>query len=351
MAWLLLEDGSKFQGNLIGSPQETLGEVVFNTSMCGYQEILTDPACHGQIVVMTYPMIGNYGINSIDSESDIIHPTALIIHEHCDHPSNWQNQLTVGAFLKQKNVVALTGVDTRALTRHIRKHGSMHGMILVDKPNDAAFAELKDFKPQIDIASIGCQQTYTLGGTGAHLAVIDLGARKSLLRSLLDRSCKLTVFPPSVTAEQIAQINPDGIVIGGGTGDPNQMPDLVNTLKQLLYGKPLLGIELGLHLLTLAAGGEVVKQKYGHHGNQPVKDLQANRCFITAQHHIYEINAQSLPEKFEVSHRNWNDQGIEGLRLKNSMAWGLQFQPEYGMQDGGYLLDEFVNMAQSSKEE
>lgn len=354
MAWLLLEDGTKYPGEFFGAECGALGEVVFNTSMVGYQELLTDPSYCGQMVVMTYPLMGNYGANETDIESDAIQPKALIVHEACDEPCNWMSEMTLGEFLKRNGVAALTGVDTRALTRKIRDNGVVRGMIVADEPTEADLEALRAFKQQDPVAQVSCKERYEIEGEGLHIAVMDYGVKRSILRNLNRLGCRVTVFPAQTRAEDVLAVNPDGVLLSNGPGDPMENPEMIENVKKLLGKKPMFGIDLGFQLMAIAAGAQTRKMKYGHRGgNHPVKCLENERCLITTQSHGYEVVAESLPENMKITHVNWNDRTVEGAQLQDALAFGVQYYPEInpGHQGGSPLFDKFLNMVQKAKEE
>lgn len=354
MAWLLLEDGTKYPGELFGAEREALGEVVFNTSMVGYQELLTDPSYCGQMVVMTYPLIGNYGANSADMESGAIQPKALIVHETCEEPCNWMSEMTLGEFLKRNNVAALTGVDTRAITRKIREEGVVRGMVVCGEPTQADLEKIRGFKLQRPVDQVTCKERYELPGDGLHIAAMDYGAKRSMLGYLNRKGCRVTVFPAGTSAEEVLSTNPDGIFLSNGPGDPKDNPEIIENVKKLIGTKPIFGICLGFQLMALASGAQTQKMKYGHRGaNHPVKSLRENRCYITAQNHGYAVMAEGMPENVEITHVNWNDQTVEGIRIKGAQAFGVQYHPEAnpGPEESSPLFDEFLNMVQKAKEE
>lgn len=353
MAWLLLEDGSKYAGELIGAASNAVGEVVFNTGMCGYQELLTDPSYCGQIVVMTYPLIGNYGINSLDAESDKIHLKALVVHEMCEHPCNWKSEQTLDEYLKSEGITGLTGVDTRAITRHIRANGTVRGAILDHEPTEQDFINMRSYAISKPVQTVTCSKVYELPGPGKHIAVLDLGLKRGMLSALEARDCRLTVFPASTSADEVLGSAPDGILLTNGPGDPKDNPEIIETVKRLMDEKPVFGICLGFQLMALACGADTRKLKYGHRGcNHPVKDLKADHCAITSQNHGYAVLPESVPEDVEITHLNWNDHTVEGIRLKHRPAFGVQYHPEAnpGPDDTPCLFDEFLKLIDQCKE-
>ena len=336
MATLILEDGTRFEGSVFGHTGNVSGEVVFTTGMAGYQEMLTDPACAGQIICMTYPLIGNVGVNDLDFESEGVHCAGLIVSELCDLPSNWQIKKTLAEYLAEQGVTGLYGVDTRALTRHLRTAGTMRGRIVVDEA--AQDAE----KP----AAYTCKEAYEMKAEGGlTFAVLDLGVKKSVLTALTDRGVSLKVYPAEASAKEILDGGCDACFITSGPGKPEDYPQQVETVRALMSDKPCMGIALGHQLMALAAGGAVKPLTYGHHGsNLPVKDLEHNTCYVTAQHVGYTVDPDKLPDGAKVTHINSNDQSIEGLRYAGGASCSVQFCPDAGR--GLYksvdLYDEFI---------
>ncbi len=368
-ATLALANGSVFHGTSCGAEGEVHGEVVFNTSMTGYQEILTDPSYNGQIVTMTYPLIGNYGVNTSDVESRGLFLRGFVVKELCDVPSNYRSTESLDSYLKRHNVVGLQGIDTRALVRQIRIHGAMKGIIsttdhddrsLLQKaidgpslvgqdlvrevmPDDAAGWEspLDDLGRPADFATQN-------GRTDApHVVAIDYGMKWNIPRWLKDSGCRVTVVPGNATAADILAHNPDGIFLSNGPGDPEPLEYAITTIRDLLGQKPIFGICLGLQLLGLACGGRTFKLRFGHRGaNQPVLNKATGRVEITSQNHGFALDAESLPEDVEVTHINLNDDTVEGIRHKQHAAFGVQYHPEAsaGPHDSHYLFREFVDM-------
>ena len=346
MAYLLLEDGTMFTGEGFGSEQEVVGEVVFNTGMSGYQELLSDPSYHGQIVVMTYPLIGNYGINELDNESQVIQVRGFVVHENIQSPCNWKMQYTIDQHLKSEGISALGGADTRAITRKLRDQGTMRGM-LTQNPDAAAMEKIKAYRLNNPVREVTCAEPYAIEGDGPRVAVLDMGIKQSIFDSLKRRGCDIRVYPSDTKAEEILKADPDGIFLSNGPGDPKDNADIVEELKVLLDQKPVFGICLGYQLIALAVGGNTEKLRYGHRGcNHPVKDLSLGRTFITSQNHGYTVVPESLPSVAEVTHLNWNDQTLEGIRLTDRPVFGVQFHPEGrpGPQDSAYLFDQFMTL-------
>ena len=356
-AILALADGTTYNGISIGADGETIGEVVFNTSMTGYQEILTDPSYKGQIVTMTYPHIGNYGINEEDVESSRPHVSGFIVKELSLHPSNWRSHKTLNDYLKENNIVGIQGIDTRALTKRLREKGSQMGIISTE-----------DVKPQnlIDriksvhglagvdlVKEVTCDKQYRWnnGGESFPVVVYDFGAKWNILRSLVDSGCNVTVVPASTRAEDVMAMNPAGIVLSNGPGDPEAVTYAIENVKKLIGRKPIFGICLGHQILGLALGGKTFKLKFGHHGgNQPVMDLSTRKVEITAQNHNFAVDIDSLKGEVELTHVNLNDQTVEGMRHKSYPIFSVQYHPEAspGPHDSGYLFDRFVTMMKVS---
>lgn len=345
-AKLILENGNVFEGEGFGYIEETVGEVVFNTGMTGYQEILTDPSYYGQMVVMTYPLIGNYGVNLEDIESSSPKVKALIVREWASKPSNWRCEMGLEGYLKEMKVMGLAGIDTRALTKILRNHGTMKGIILAeDAPGEEIQRKLKIFHNDDAVQQVTTKEIYRIEGAGKHIAVIDFGIKENILRSLRKRNCRLTIFPADIEAEQILKVNADGIFLSNGPGDPKILVKTIETIKQLIGKKPILGICLGHQLLALSLGGDTERLKFGHRGcNHPVKDLMNNRVYITSQNHGYVVNKNSLPESVIITHINLNDNTIEGMKHRDLPIFSVQFHPEAspGPQDTAHIFDTFM---------
>ena len=350
-ARLIMENGREFEGTAFGSIHDTIGEVVFTTGMTGYQETLTDPSFAGQIVVMTYPLIGNYGINLEDMESDGPKLKGFVVREQCETPCNWRCEMELSGFLKQHNIMGLEGIDTRALTRLIRTQGAMKGMIVTGEPDRQEVQKaLEAYSMKDVVKEVCCREKYTIEGGGPHLAFIDFGSKRSIVDSFVKRGCRVTVMPPGLTAEEILSENPDGVFLSNGPGDPKDLPQVIETVRGLLGKTPVVGICLGHQLLSLALGCDTSKLPFGHHGaNHPVKELDSGRCYITSQNHEYVVS--SLGSGVEASFRNVNDGTVEGIRHKDLRAESVQFHPEAspGPLDTGFMFDRFINLINGEK--
>lgn len=345
-AKLILENGMRFEGNAFGYLEESVGEVVFNTGMTGYQEVLTDPSYYGQIVTMTYPLIGNYGINLEDVESKGPKVKGFIVREKCDYPNNWRCEMELDGYLKQNKIVGLEGIDTRALTKILRNNGTMKGIITLKELTQSEIEQkLKEFHNRDAVKNVTTKETRIIEGSGKHIAVMDFGIKENILRSFKARDCKLTIFPASTKAEEILEVNPDTIFLSNGPGDPEDLTDVIETLKELIGKKPIVGICLGHQLLALTLGGKTEKLKFGHRGcNHPVKDLEENKVYITSQNHGYYVS--ELPEGMKVTHVSVNDGTIEGMRHETLPIFSVQYHPEAcpGPKDIDVIFDKFLEV-------
>ena len=422
MATLILEDGSRYEGTLFGRKAPVTGEVVFTTGMTGYQETLTDPSYCGQIVCMTYPLIGNVGINALDSESAGVRMRGFIVAELCDVPSNWQCEKTLDQYLDEQGVTGLCGVDTRALTKHVRVFGTLRGRIVEGEPTEEDLALTRAFEMHDQVAQCTCKEAYDIpageagdellcpasregwklpatatdakegrtgspsgsgsghspvkiadtpsatdatdsvaaeqvgGGSGhspVRIAVMDFGLKRGILNSLHERGCALRVFPAYTPASEVLASGCDGVMLTNGPGDPQDNPLAIAAIRELMDKIPVFGICLGHQLMALAMGGRTVQMKYGHHGvNHPVKDLARGTCSVTAQNHCFMVDPEHLPAGAVVSHVNWNDQTVEGVRYTDRPAFSVQFHPEAcgGPRETGYLFDDFLAMVRREKE-
>lgn len=343
---LILENGIIFEGNIFGYLEESVGEVVFNTGMTGYQEILTDPSYYGQIVTMTYPLIGNYGINLEDVESRSPKVKGFIVREKCDNPNNFRCEMELEGYFKQNKIIGIEGIDTRALTKILRNNGTMKGIIATKELSESEIKQkFKNFNNSDAVIRVTTEEPYTVEGEGIHVAVMDFGIKENILRSFKERNCKLTIFPASAKAEEILKVNPDLIFLSNGPGDPEDLQEVIKTLDKLIAKKPIVGICLGHQLLALALGGKTEKLKFGHRGcNHPVKDIEKNKVYITSQNHGYYVSA--LPNDMEVTHISVNDGTIEGMRHKKLPIFSVQFHPEAcpGPKDINGIFDEFLSL-------
>ena len=348
MAVLTLEDGSRFEGTLFGHKTPAVGEVVFTTGMCGYQQVISDPAYRGQIVVLTYPLAGNVGVNDLDFERAGVQPAAVIVSELCELPSNWQMKKSLDAYMDEQGVCGMYGVDTRALTRHIRNHGAMRGVI-TDSDEAASIAVIG----QDLIMEATCEEPYAVSSEGdVHIAVLDLGMKKSLTDWIVKRGAKVTVFPAATGAQEILASGCDGVLISCGPGNPNDYPQIASTVRALMNAKPTMGVGVGHLMMAIASGCEVKKMLYGHHGaNQPVKDLARGTCAVTSQAIGYAVDGEKLGAGVTVSHINWNDKTVEGLAYEDREAFSVAFVPGGlgGPFDTTYLFDNFLNMVRKNQ--
>lgn len=355
---LVLEDGSVYYGKVFGDDTERIFELVFNTSPVGYQEILSDPSYTDQGVVMAYPLIGNYGMNEDDYECAAPTISALIVREYNDEPSNFRSGEALGDVMRRFGVVGISGVDTRMLVRHIRDRGTCRAIITdADREINSALKKLRSCTAPADaVARVSRREpeVFTPDNSRFHVVALDCGMKQNIVRSLLKRGCKVTVVPYDTSAEQILDLNPDGIFLSNGPGDPTDVPELIRTVRTLHGKAPIFGICLGHQILSLSYGAQTYKLKFGHRGgNHPIKNLSTNRIEITSQNHSYAVDADSLKNTpLEVTHINLLDNTVEGVACVRDRAFGVQYHPESapGPQDSAYLFDQFIELMEEARD-
>ena len=377
-ALLAFEDGRTFECESFTGHGETAGEVVFNTSMSGYQEVLTDPSYRGQMVVMTYPLIGNYGVNIEDVESDRVQVAAFILREYQEYPSNFRATASLKDYLIAQNILGVHELDTRALTRHIRNAGAMRAMISTTDLDPVSLTARVREIPKMEgrdlVSGVSTETPFFWSGDGPEycpadtgldaaiwhnkdgkfrVVAFDFGVKYNILRCLADDGCEVLVVPASTPAETVRALSPDGIFLSNGPGDPEPLTDIVDTVRDLIGYRPMFGICLGIQLIGLAIGGSTYKLKFGHHGaNQPVQNLATRRVEITSQNHGFVVDPESLdPDVVEITHMNLNDNTLEGFRHRHQPLFAVQYHPEAapGPHDARYLFEEFVGMMKSQK--
>ncbi len=365
-AILLLADGTSFEGESIGASGTTIGEAVFATAMTGYQEMLTDPSFAGQLLTLTYPLVGNYGVNTEDVESGKIQVAGFIIRELCEKHSNWRSCMSLRNYLVQNNTVAIQGIDTRALTRHLRVSGVMMGAMSTELTTAELRAKIENTPYYGDInfvEKVSTNDIYKWTGDECSklgdcpeprckVAVIDCGIKRNIARCLAKRGCTVTILPWNASADDVLKTNPDGVVFSPGPGDPTRLTDTAATLKSLIGKKPMLGICLGHQMFGMAMGGDIIKLKFGHRGaNHPVKNIITGKVSITSQNHGYAVDPDKLSDEVEVTRINLNDNTVEGLRHKHLPIFSIQYHPEAsaGPLDEGYLFEEFVQSVLEAK--
>jgi len=371
-AFIALEDGTIFRGYSVGAPTDMVGEVVFNTGMTGYQEILTDPSYKGQFICMTYTEIGNYGVNTEDMESRDVFCSGMIMHEYCE-PSNWRSEKPLGQFLKENNRPAIAGIDTRALTTKIREEGNLKAYLCVSgeltEEEAVAKAQAWEGLEGQDYASlVSCEETFSwndhdektiswgiteeLPENDINIVAYDFGVKWNILRGLRRHGMNITVVPATTPASEVLAMKPDGVFLSNGPADPAAVTYAIENVKQLIGKTPIFGICLGHQLLALASGCQTYKMKFGHHGcNHPVKDLSTNKVEITSQNHNFAVDADSITDNVEVTHVHLNDQSVAGIKLKNAPAFSVQYHPEAcpGPHDPYYLFGRFRDLILAHK--
>ena len=350
-AYLILEDGSVYEGENVGACREAVSEIVFNTSMTGYLEVMTDPSYAGQAVVMTYPLIGNYGICHEDMESDKPWIDGLIVRELSEVASNFRNEDSIQNFLIKNNIPCICGIDTRDLTKRLREHGTMNGFITVDSSFvvEKILQRIKEYSVKGVVKRTSTKEAYSLPGKGKRVVLIDFGAKKSIARQLQKRGCEVIVVPCDTKAKEILKLKPDGIMLSNGPGDPKENVDIIKEIKKLYDTNiPIFAICLGHQLMALATGANTYKLRYGHRGgNHPVKDLETGRTYISSQNHGYAVDESTLDKNICVpAFVNVNDGTNEGLRYINKKIFTVQYHPEAcpGPRDSSYLFDKFIKM-------
>lgn len=373
IAKLALEDGTVFTGTSLGAAGTTTGEVVFNTSMTGYQEILTDPSYRGQIVTMTYPEIGNYGVNEEDVESYQPHLAGFVIRNLSEVHSNYRSTSDLDSYLKSNNIVAIQGIDTRSLVKHIRSQGAMKGAISTEVIDDAKLVEAakasdslvgRDLVKEVTPAESSDWQTTLSGwwamrndagkntGQSPHVVAMDFGMKYNIARHLIDQGCRVTIVPATATADEIMALSPDGVFLSNGPGDPEPLTYAIETIAALLGKAPIFGICLGHQLLSLACGAKTFKLKFGHRGaNQPVQETETGKIEITTQNHGFAVDPESVPQDLEITHFNLNDNTVAGVRHLKHPAFGVQYHPEAaaGPHDSQYLFGRFRQLIDDNR--
>lgn len=346
---LYLEDGSIYKGKGFGKKGVSVGELVFNTAMTGYQEILTDPSYAGQIITMTYPLIGNYGVNQGDMESPKIHAHGFVVKSICSTPSNYMSEKSLDQFLKDMEIVGIWDVDTRSITKKIRSYGALKCVI---SNEDLSIEELKKYMENASLKDdymkrVGTKEILHIPGKGPRVAIVDFGIKRNIIENLRSRGCDLTIFPYKSTYEEIMNSNPDGVFLSNGPGDPKAATEAVETVKKLIGKVPIFGICMGHQILALAVGGDTYKMKYGHRGgNHGVYDIERDQAYITSQNHGYSVDPESVEKNgMIITHKNLNDGTVEGMKHKELPVFSVQFHPEAnpGPGDSAYLFENFLS--------
>lgn len=346
---LYLEDGSKYEGMGFGEVGTSIGELVFNTSMTGYQEVITDPSYAGQIITMTYPLIGNYGINSYENESRNIYAKGLVTKSICSSPSNYMSEDSINDMLKHHGVVGVCDVDTRSITRKIRNSGTIKCAITNEELSEEELYKLLN-KTQLRndwMKRVGTKEMIHINGNGPRIVLIDFGVKDNMVNSLMKKDCDITIMPYDTKYDEILQINPQGVLLSNGPGDPKEAFEAIELIKKVIQKYPTFGICMGHQILAHAIGGNTYKMKFGHRGgNHAVYDIESDRAYITSQNHGYSVDADSIKDKnMTITHINLNDNTVEGMSHKSLPVFSVQFHPEGspGPEDSGYLFDKFIN--------
>ena len=355
-AYLILENGTVFEGKAFGAEKETMGELVFTTAMTGYLETLTDPSYYGQVVIQTFPLIGNYGVIPSDFESDSPSLKGYIVREWCQAPSNFRCEGDLDTFLKESGIPGIYGIDTRALTRIVREYGVLNWKIAYsDKVDEKLLEEIKSYviTDAVENTTIKEKKEFKADNGTLNVVLMDFGAKHNICRELVNRGCNVTVVPGDTSAEEIKSMNPDGIMLSNGPGDPSDNTEIIAQLKRLCeYKIPTFGICLGHQLLALSQGAKTEKLKYGHRGaNQPAKEIETGRVYITSQNHGYAVVSDSMPANGKVSFANGNDNTCEGVKYTDMPAFSVQFHPEAcgGPHDTAFLFDRFIKLMNDNK--
>ncbi|MBC2579826.1 glutamine-hydrolyzing carbamoyl-phosphate synthase small subunit [Clostridium sp. DJ247] len=349
---LYLSDGTIYEGKGFGKKGTSVGELVFNTSITGYQEILTDPSYAGQIITMTYPLIGNYGVNSSEDESTKIHAKGFIVKSISNNPSNYLSENTVDHMLKKMNVVGIYGLDTRSITKKVRNVGAMKCVISTEELNKE---QLKQYFDGTDLQEyymdeVSTKEPIHIEGKGHRVVVLDFGVKANIVNNLRRKDCDITILPYNTSFDEIGKLNPEGVLLSNGPGDPKSVDVAINTVKKIVNKYPTFGICLGHQILALAMGGDTYKMKFGHRGgNHGVYDIEKDKAYITAQNHGYAVDSESIKDKMVITHINLNDNTVEGIRHKDLPVFSVQFHPEGapGPEDSAYLFDKFIKSMES----